>query len=138
MTEFTKVRKGYRPEEVEQELSRLKQKIAEQEEELAAYNKREEELHRNEIEAQMKADLIIIEEAQRKADEIQKNAREELKEIRQEALRMRDLMEAFQNEYNQLLRQYLLKIRTDEFSALMDRLGCLIEKTGGEYPYKEE
>ncbi len=137
MTEFTKVRKGYRPEEVEQELSRLKQKIAEQEEELAVYNKREEELHRNEIEAQMKADLII-EEAQRKADEIQKNAREELKEIRQEALRMRDLMEAFQNEYNQLLRQYLLKIRTDEFSALMDRLGCLIEKTGGEYPYKEE
>ena len=137
MTEFTKVRKGYRPEEVEQELSRLKQKIAEQEEELAVYNKREEELHRNEIEAQMKADLII-EEAQRKADEIQKNAREELKEIRQEALRMRDLMEAFQNEDNQLLRQYLLKIRTDEFSALMDRLGCLIEKTGGEYPYKEE
>ena len=137
MTEFTKVRKGYRPEEVEQELSRLKQKIAEQEEELAVYNKREEELHRNEIEAQMKADLII-EEAQRKADERQKNAREELKEIRQEALRMRDLMEAFQNEYNQLLRQYLLKIRTDEFSALMDRLGCLIEKTGGEYPYKEE
>lgn len=137
MTEFTKVRKGYRPEEVEQELSRLKQKIAEQEEELAVYNKREEELHRNEIEAQMKADLII-EEAQRKADEIQKNAREELKEIRQEALRMRDLMEVFQNEYNQLLRQYLLKIRTDEFSALMDRLGCLIEKTGGEYPYKEE
>ncbi len=137
MTEFTKVRKGYRPEEVEQELSRLKQKIAEQEEELAVYNKREEEVHRNEIEAQMKADLII-EEAQRKADEIQKNAREELKEIRQEALRMRDLMEAFQNEYNQLLRQYLLKIRTDEFSALMDRLGCLIEKTGGEYPYKEE
>ncbi|HIR36541.1 MAG TPA: hypothetical protein IAC91_10680 [Candidatus Faecimorpha stercoravium] len=137
MTEFTKVRKGYRPEEVEQELSRLKQKIAEQEEELAVYNKREEELHRNEIEAQMKADLII-EEAQRKADEIQKNAREELKEIRQEALHMRDLMEAFQNEYNQLLRQYLLKIRTDEFSALMDRLGCLIEKTGGEYPYKEE
>ena len=137
MTEFTKVRKGYRPEDVEQELSRLKQKIAEQEEELAVYNKREEELHRNEIEAQMKADLII-EEAQRKADEIQKNAREELKEIRQEALRMRDLMEAFQNEYNQLLRQYLLKIRTDEFSALMDRLGCLIEKTGGEYPYKEE
>ena len=137
MTEFTKVRKGYRPEEVEQELSRLKQKIAEQEEELAVYNKREEELHRNEIEAQMKADLII-EEAQRKADEILKNAREELKEIRQEALRMRDLMEAFQNEYNQLLRQYLLKIRTDEFSALMDRLGCLIEKTGGEYPYKEE
>lgn len=137
MTEFTKVRKGYRPEEVEQELSRLKQKIAEQEEELAVYNKREEELHRNEIEAQMKADLII-EEAQRKADEIQKNAREELKEIRQEALRMRDLIEAFQNEYNQLLRQYLLKIRTDEFSALMDRLGCLIEKTGGEYPYKEE
>ena len=137
MTEFTKVRKGYRPEQVEQELSRLKQKIAEQEEELAVYNKREEEVHRNEIEAQMKADLII-EEAQRKADEIQKNAREELKEIRQEALRMRDLMEAFQNEYNQLLRQYLLKIRTDEFSALMDRLGCLIEKTGGEYPYKEE
>ena len=75
MTEFTKVRKGYRPEEVEQELSRLKQKIAEQEEELAVYNKREEELHRNEIEAQMKADLII-EEAQRKADEIQKNARD--------------------------------------------------------------
>ena len=75
MTEFTKVRKGYRPEEVEQELSRLKQKIAEQEEELAVYNKREEEVHRNEIEAQMKADLII-EEAQRKADEIQKNARD--------------------------------------------------------------
>ena len=137
MTEFTRVRKGYQPEEVEQELSRLRQKIAEQEKELAIYSKREEELHRNEIEAQMKADLII-EEAQRKADEIQKKAREELKEIRQEALRMRDLMEAFQNEYNQLLRQYLLKIRTDEFSALMDRLGCLIEKTGGEYQSKEE
>lgn len=137
MTEFTRVRKGYRPEEVEQELSRLGQRIAEQEEELAVYKKREEELHRNEIEAQMKADLII-EEAQRKADEIQRKAREELKEICQEALRMRDLMEAFQSEYNQLLRQYLLKIRTDEFSALLDRLGCLIEKTGGEYASKEE
>lgn len=137
MTEFTRVRKGYRPEEVEQELFRLRQKITEQEEELSIYRGREEELYRREIEAQMKADLII-EEAQRKADEIQKKTKEELKEIRQEALRMRDLMEAFQNEYNQLLRQYLLKIRTDEFSALMDRLGCLIEKTGGEYQSKEE
>ena len=137
MTEFTRVRKGYRPEEVEQELFRLRQKITEQEEELSIYRGREEERHRREIEAQMKADLII-EEAQRKADEIQKKTKEELKEIRQEALRMRDLMEAFQNEYNQLLRQYLLKIRTDEFSALMDRLGCLIEKTGGEYQSKEE
>ena len=137
MTEFTRVRKGYRPEEVEQELFRLRQKITEQEEELSIYRGREEELHRREIEAQMKADLII-EEAQRKADEIQKKTKEELKEIRQEALRMRDLMEAFQNEYNQLLRQSLLKIRTDEFSALMDRLGCLIEKTGGEYQSKEE
>lgn len=137
MTEFTRVRKGYRPEEVEQELFRLRQKITEQEEELSIYRGREEELHRREIEAQMKVDLII-EEAQRKADEIQKKTKEELKEIRQEALRMRDLMEAFQNEYNQLLRQYLLKIRTDEFSALMDRLGCLIEKTGGEYQSKEE
>ena len=44
MTEFTRVRKGYQPEEVEQELSRLRQKIIEQEKELATYSKREEEL----------------------------------------------------------------------------------------------
>ena len=75
MTEFTRVRKGYRPEEVEQELFRLRQKITEQEEELSIYRGREEELHRREIEAQMKADLII-EEAQRKADEIQKKTKE--------------------------------------------------------------
>lgn len=51
MTEFTRVRKGYRPEEVEQELFRLRQKITEQEEELSIYRGREEELHRREIEA---------------------------------------------------------------------------------------
>ncbi len=136
-TEFTRVKKGYCPEEVEKEIRRLEQKIGEQERELTAYRDRQDQIHKDAVEAKIKADLIV-EEAQRKADRLQKEAVEELRSIRSEALGMRDLIEAFQNEYNQLLRQYLIKIRTDEFSALMDRLGSLIDKTGGDHQSKEE
>ena len=76
MTEFTKVRKGYRPEEVEQELSRLKQKIAEQEEELAVYNKREEELQRTQKVNNLEKEKLLAEKELSIRNEFQEKLRQ--------------------------------------------------------------
>lgn len=137
MRRFNVTRRGYSPEEVDQAIAELEQKLHSQEQELVSYRVQEETVRRAAVEAQIKADAIIAaanEEAQR---QLQHSAGE-LHQINQKALELREILEAFQNEYNQLLRQYLIRIRTDEFPALLDRLGVLIERTGGERLQKEE
>ena len=94
-------------------------------------------MRRAAVDAQIKADAIIA-AANEEAQRLLQRSAGELRQINQKALELREILEAFQNEYNQLLRQYLIRIRTDEFPALLDRLGVLIERTGGERLQKEE
>lgn len=125
--QFTVVRKGYRPEEVDRVIQDMEKKIEEQERELAEYRNREDALNKMEEKAR-----VMVEQANEAADRHLRETLEELKGIRKDALATRELISAFQEEYNQLLRQYLLRIRSDEFPRLLDRIGALIEKTGGD------
>ncbi|MBQ7916151.1 MAG: hypothetical protein IJ315_05110 [Firmicutes bacterium] len=137
MQQFSIVRKGYQPSEVDQAIEALEQKVAQQEKELVDYRAREAELDKIEVQANLKAEAIIA-SANAMADQRLQQALQELEGIRKDALGLRELIETFQNEYNQLLRQYMLRMRTDEFPALMNRLGALIEQAGGEHLQKEE
>ena len=137
MEQFSIVRKGYQPAEVDRAIEALEQKVAQQEQQLEEYRTREDMLDQMEAQARLKAEAIIA-NANAMADERTRQAMQELESIRQDALGLRELIETFQREYNQLLRQYMLRIRTDEFPGLMNRLGELIEQTGGEHLPKEE
>jgi len=137
MEQFSIVRKGYQPAEVDRAIEALEQKVAQQEQQLEEYRTREDMLDQMEVQARLKAEAIIA-NANAMADERTRQAMQELESIRQDALGLRELIETFQREYNQLLRQYMLRIRTDEFPGLMNRLGELIEQTGGEHLTKEE
>ena len=137
MQQFSIVRKGYQPSEVDQAIEALEQKVAQQEKELVDYRAREAELDKIEVQANLKAEAIIA-SANAMADQRLQQALQELEGIRKDALGLRELIETFQNEYNHLLRQYMLRMRTDEFPALMNRLGALIEQAGGEHLQKEE
>lgn len=137
MEQFSIVRKGYSPAEVDRVMEALEQKVAQQEKKLEEYRAREDVLDQMEVQARLKAEAIIA-NANAMADERIRQAMQELENIRQDALGLRELIETFQREYNQLLRQYMLRIRTDEFPELMSRLGELIEQTGGEHLPKEE
>lgn len=137
MRRFNITRKGYSPEEVDRAMAELEQKLQSQEQELVSYRVQEETVRRAAVDAQIKADAIIA-AANEEAQRLLQRSAGELHQINQKALELREILEAFQNEYNQLLRQYLIRIRTDEFPALLDRLGVLIERTGGERLQKEE
>lgn len=137
MRRFNVTRRGYSPEEVDRAMAELEQKLQSQEQELVSYRVQEETVRRAAVDAQIKADAIIA-AANEEAQRLLQRSAGELRQINQKALELREILEAFQNEYNQLLRQYLIRIRTDEFPALLDRLGVLIERTGGERLQKEE
>lgn len=137
MGRFSITRKGYCPQEVEQAMAETQQKLEKLEQELVSYRVQEETIHKAAVEAQIKADAMIA-AANEEAERIRLQSAGELMQIRRQAMEIREILEAFQNEYNQLLRQYLIRIRMDEFPALLDRLGVLIERTGGERFQKEE
>ena len=114
MEQFTYVKRGYDPEEVDRYISTLEQVIK-------SYKEKDNAIKNAIISAQVAADNMI-KNAKAQADEYKLQIVRELDKVSEEVERHRIRMQAFQDVYTSLVRKYLTEVDTNEMSDLFKRL----------------
>jgi len=112
--QFTYVKRGYDPEEVDKYISTLEQVIK-------SYKEKDNAIKNAIISAQMAADNII-KNAEAQAAEYKVQLARELERAREEIERQHMRINAFQDVYSGLVRKYLTDIEENDMSNLHDRL----------------
>ena len=114
MEQFTYVKRGYDPEEVDKYIGTLEQVIK-------SYKEKDNAIKNAIISAQIAADNMI-KNAKNQADEYKMQIAKELDKVTQEVDRQRMRIQAFQDVYTGLVRKYLTDIDEKEMGDLFDRL----------------
>ena len=114
MEQFTQVKRGYDPQEVDKYIATLEQVIK-------SYKDKDNAIKNAIISAQVAADNMI-KNAKLQADEYKGQIVKELEKVRQEVDRQRMRVQAFQDVYNGLIRKYLTEMDGDDVSELHKRL----------------
>lgn len=148
---FTLVRRGYSPEEVDVYTNQLQGLINQRNQELAAYKEKENAINSSVIDAKMLAKRLV-DEANEEAAQIIAQAKEEaertlnesrnaaaiyrqeseaeMAQITERVNAMRHKLDTFQLEYSQIVQQYLVSMRANELTALVDDLDDFMRKMG--------
>lgn len=113
-TNFSVVRKGYDTAEVDRHISELENIIA-------YYKERENAITKAAVNAEINADNIIA-DAKVKAEDIEREARSRLNDIKEKTLEAKEKLEVFQKKYNILIQDYLVTLRSEELVELFDQL----------------
>lgn len=114
MEQFTYVRRGYDPQEVDNYVATLESVIK-------SYKEKDNAIKNAIISAQVAADNMI-KNAKLQADEYKAQIVRELEKVREEVANERANMMEFQNLYGNLIRKYLLKLDESEISEMHTRL----------------
>jgi cell division septum initiation protein DivIVA len=112
--QFTYVKRGYDPEEVDRYISTLEQVIK-------SYKEKDNAIKNAIISAQVAADNMV-KNAKNQADEYKTQIAKELDKVSLEVERQRIRIQAFQDVYSGLVRKYLTDIDENEISDLYTRL----------------
>jgi len=114
LEQFTQVKRGYDPQEVDEYIATLEQVIK-------SYKDKDNAIKNAIISAQVAADNMI-KNAKLQADEYKGQIVKELEKVRQEVDRQRMRIQAFQDVYNGLIRKYLTEMDGGDISELHKRL----------------
>ena len=114
MEQFTHVKRGYDPEEVDKYIATLEQVIK-------SYKDKDNAIKNAIISAQVAADNMI-KNAKTQAEDYKTQISKELDKVRVEVDRQRMRIQAFQDVYNGLIRKYLTEVDGDGISELYSRL----------------
>ncbi|MCL2224726.1 MAG: DivIVA domain-containing protein [Defluviitaleaceae bacterium] len=114
MEQFTYVKRGYDPEEVDRYIATMEQVIK-------SYKEKDNAIKNAIISAQVAADNMI-KNAKAQADEYKVQICKELEKVSTEVDRQRMQIKAFQDVYAGLVRKYLTAIDEQEISDLYARL----------------
>jgi cell division septum initiation protein DivIVA len=114
LEQFTYVKRGYDPEEVDKYIGTLEQVIK-------SYKEKDNAIKNAIISAQIAADNMI-KNAKNQADEYKGQIAKELDKVTQEVDRQRMRIQAFQDVYTGLVRKYLTDIDDKEMNDLFNRL----------------
>ena len=114
MEQFTLIKRGYDPEEVDKYIATLEQVIK-------SYKDKDNAIKNAIISAQVAADNMI-KNAKLQADEYKGQIVKELEKVRQEVDRQRMRIQAFQDVYNGLVRKYLTELDGDDITQIFKRL----------------
>ena len=114
MEQFTYVKRGYDPEEVDKYISTLEQVIK-------SYKDKDNAIKNAIISAQVAADNMI-KNAKAQADEYKVQISRELEKARDEVGRQRMRIQAFHDVYSGLVQKYLVEIEGNDMSNLYTRL----------------
>lgn len=117
MQEFTMVKKGYDPNEVEKYVGQLERTIEE-------YKSRDSAISSAILNAQIAADNIIR-NAHIHADEMRQNAILLLDEIHTSVQQQKIIVDTFQSEYNNLVNKYLTNPNGKHFLDIFGRINDL-------------
>lgn len=132
MPSFNIIRKGYDPQQVDLYVRETEAKIAGLEAELADFRGKADAINSSVIEAKLLAERLEAEAGDRiraaeekAAQEItrrRKDASDQMEGLRQTAAQMRGKLDAFKEDYNQLLNKYLVSVRAEDMTKLFDDL----------------
>ena len=136
MKTFEFERRGYNTDEVDQYVRELETKIEKKEAELAEYRKKEEAINQSVVEAKILANKIV-EDAEEQAVDIRKEATEELSDLREQAKAMHEKIDIFQQEYNRIIQEYLVSLRSTALPKLFDDLNNFMNKYSTESQEEE-
>ena len=117
MEQFSIVKRGYDPEEVDRYITTLEHVIK-------SYKEKDNAIKNAIISSQIAADGII-ENAKKTAIEIKANITKQLSYITEAVDMQRVKIKAFQDVYSTLVRKYLQEIDIAEMSELMEKLNDL-------------
>ena len=114
MEQFSVVRRGYDPEEVDKYIATLEQVIK-------SYKEKDNAIKNAIISAQVAADNMV-KNAKMQADEYKAQIVRELGKVSNEVERQRVKLQAFQDIYTSLVRKYLVEPRESDMKELFARL----------------
>ncbi|MCL1843732.1 MAG: DivIVA domain-containing protein [Defluviitaleaceae bacterium] len=114
MEQFTYVKRGYDPEEVDRYIATLEQVIK-------SYKEKDNAIKNAIISAQVAADNMV-KNARAQADEYKGRISKELEKVTEEVARQRVRIQAFQDVYAGMVRKYLTEPDESDVSDLMKRL----------------
>lgn len=114
MDQFSVVKKGYSPEEVDKYISTLEQVIT-------SYKDKDNAIKNAIISAQLAADNIV-KNAKLQANEYKSQIATELEKVRKEINIQRDRIQSFQYQYNELVRKHLVEFDQSEMQRLNNTL----------------
>lgn len=120
MEQFTLIKRGYDPDEVDKYIATLEQVIK-------SYKDKDNAIKNAIISAQVAADNMI-QNAKLQADEYKAQISKDLVKIREEVGRQRMRIQAFQDVYSELIKKYLREFNDSDMSDLFARLDD-VEKT---------
>jgi len=118
--QFTLIKRGYDPDEVDKYIATLEQVIK-------SYKDKDNAIKNAIISAQVAADNMI-QNAKLQADEYKAQISKDLVKIREEVGRQRMRIQAFQDVYSELIKKYLREFNDSDMSDLFARLDD-VEKT---------
>ena len=114
MEQFSFVKRGYDPEEVDKYIATLEQVIK-------SYKDKDNAIKNAIISAQVAADNMI-KNAKLQADDYKVQIVKELEKVREEVGRQRMRIQAFQDVYSGLIRKYLTDLEDEDTNELYSRL----------------
>lgn len=117
MQEFTQVKRGYSPEEVEKYVTQLENNIQE-------YKDKDLAISNAILNAQVAADNIVR-NANIRAEDILKEALERLEIIHKAVEKQKQVVKNFQNDYTHLVGKYLKTIQTKDFLEIFQSISEL-------------
>jgi len=134
MKEFSIVRKnGYDCAEVNNYVAELERQLELKNRELNAFKVKESAINNSIIEAQITAEKIRN-DAKNSASELRTNALEQLSDLREQLVEMHSRVEEFQSEYNRILQDYLVSLRSNELGNLFDELEAFMDSLQPDKP----
>ena len=129
MKVFSTERRGYSPSEVDAYVRDLEAQINQKDAQLSEYRQKEAAINQSVVEAKLLANKII-EDAQAEAENIHKNALDSMADIKEQTKAMHAKLQAFQQDYNRILQQYLVAVRCTDMVQIFDDLDRFMNNLG--------
>ena len=129
MKVFSIERRGYSPREVDAYLSELEAQLAQKDTQLSEYRQKEAAINQSVVEAKLLANKIV-EDAKVEADAIHRNALDSMADIKDKTTAMHAKLQAFQQDYNRILQQYLVAVRCSDMVQIFDDLDKFMDNLG--------
>lgn len=127
MKEFSIVRKGgYDCNEVNAYIAELEERLETMTRETNEFKAKESAINNSIIEAQITAEKIRN-DAKKDAANVKTRALEQMDDLRAQLVEMHSRVEEFQSEYNRILQDYLVSLRSNELGNLFDELESFMD-----------
>lgn len=117
MQDFSIIKRGYDPEQVERHITQLDRTIQE-------YKEKDNAISNAILNAQVAADNIVR-NANIRADDIRKEAMDHLAEIRRSIDKQKQTVKNLQDDYTDLVNRYLKTVKTKDFLEIFQSISEL-------------